>query len=159
MATHHLTLTLTRTSLLHLKLRPRGRQMAQHISWSQGRSTSPLISESILRTFTLVWTTPDTGTSSLVGDLLNLEINKCVFSNLDCFLKLFPVLYMFKCPILIKVSAAVCIPPTLGVLHDVDYFQIFYPNIFYQAGKFANNAIETINVGYVVSVNISNCFD
>ena len=99
------------------------------------------------------------GTSSLVGDLLNLEINECVFSDLDCFLKLFPVLYMFKCPILIKVSAAVCVPPTLGVLHDIDYFWIFYPNIFYQAGKFANNAIEAINVGYVVSVNISDCFD
>ena len=47
-------------SLLHLKLRPRGRQTAQHISWSQGRSTSPLISKSILWTSTLVWTTPDT---------------------------------------------------------------------------------------------------
>ena len=33
--------------------------MAQHISWSQGCSTSPLISKSILRTSTLVWTTSD----------------------------------------------------------------------------------------------------
>ena len=48
-----------RLSLLHLKLQPRGRQMAQHISWSQGHSTSLLISKSILRTFTLVWTVPD----------------------------------------------------------------------------------------------------
>ena len=47
------------TSSYHLKLQPHGRQMAQHISWSQGRSTSPLISESILQTSTLVWTTPD----------------------------------------------------------------------------------------------------
>ena len=48
-----------RLSLLHLKLRPRGRQTAQHISWSQGRSTSPLISKSILQTSTQVWTMPD----------------------------------------------------------------------------------------------------
>ena len=47
-------------SLLHLKLRPCGRQTAQHISWSQGRSTSPLISKSILWTSTPVWTAPDT---------------------------------------------------------------------------------------------------
>ena len=47
-------------SLLHLKLQPRGRQTAQHISWSQGHSTSPLISESILWTSIPVWTTPDT---------------------------------------------------------------------------------------------------
>ena len=59
MATHHSALTPTRTSLLHLKLWPHGRQMAQHISWSQGRSTSPLISEYILRTSTPVWTAPD----------------------------------------------------------------------------------------------------
>ena len=50
-------------SLLHLKLRPRGRQTAQHISWSQSHSTSPLISESILRTSTPVWTTPDIATT------------------------------------------------------------------------------------------------
>ena len=46
-------------SLLYLKLRPCSRQMVQHISWSQGCSTSPLISESILQTSTPVWTTPD----------------------------------------------------------------------------------------------------
>ena len=51
--------TPTQTSLLHLKLRPRGRQTVQHISWSQGCSTSPLISESILWTSTPVWTIPD----------------------------------------------------------------------------------------------------
>ena len=47
------------TSPHHLKLQPCGRQIAQHISWSQGHSTSPLISESILQTSTLVWTTSD----------------------------------------------------------------------------------------------------
>ena len=34
-------------SSFHLKLWPHGRQTVQHISWSQGCSTSPLISESI----------------------------------------------------------------------------------------------------------------
>ena len=48
-----------RLSLLHLKLRLHGKQMAQHISWNQGCSTSLLISESILQTSTLVWTVPD----------------------------------------------------------------------------------------------------
>ena len=61
--THHSALTPTQTSLLHLKLRPRGRQTAQHISWSQGCSTSPLISEYILRTSTPVWTMPDSVTN------------------------------------------------------------------------------------------------
>ena len=59
MVTHHSALTLTQTSLLHLKLRPCGRQMVQHISWSQGCSTSLLISKYILRTSTPVWTVPD----------------------------------------------------------------------------------------------------
>jgi len=39
--------------------RPYSRQMAQHISWSQGHSTSPLISKSILQMSTPVWTAPD----------------------------------------------------------------------------------------------------
>ena len=43
----------------HLKLQPHSRQTAQHISWSQGHSTSSLISESIVQTSTLVWTVPD----------------------------------------------------------------------------------------------------
>ena len=47
------------TSFHHLKLRPCSRQMAQHISWSQGCSTSLLISESISQTSTPVWTVPD----------------------------------------------------------------------------------------------------
>ena len=53
---HSLSLGL---SLLHLKLQPRGRQAVQYISWSQGHSTSPLISESILQTSIPVWTAPD----------------------------------------------------------------------------------------------------
>jgi len=40
------------TSLYHLKLWPHGRQTVQHISWSQGCSTSLHISKSILQTFT-----------------------------------------------------------------------------------------------------------
>ena len=98
-------------------------------------------------------------TSPFVGDLLNLKIKECVFSDLDCFLKLFPVLYILGCLILVKVSAVVCILLTLRVPYNVDYFWILYPNIFHQAGKFANNAIKVINIGYVVSVNISDCFD
>ena len=47
------------TSSYHLKLQLCSRQIAQHISWSQGCSTSPLISESILWTSTPVWTVPD----------------------------------------------------------------------------------------------------
>jgi len=47
------------TSPHHLKLWPCGKQIAQHISWSQGHSTSLLISEFILRTSTPVWTVPD----------------------------------------------------------------------------------------------------
>ena len=50
----------SRTSFHHLKLQPCGRQMAQHISWSQDHSTSLPISESILQTSTPVWTVPDT---------------------------------------------------------------------------------------------------
>jgi len=49
----------SQTSSHYLKLRPCGRQTAQHISWSQGHSISPHISKSILQTSTLVWTAPD----------------------------------------------------------------------------------------------------
>ena len=37
----------SQTSFYYLKLQPCGRQMVQHISWSQGHSTSLYISESI----------------------------------------------------------------------------------------------------------------
>ena len=50
---------LSWTSSYYLKLWLCSRQMAQHISWSQGCSTSPLISKSTLWTSILVWTTPD----------------------------------------------------------------------------------------------------
>jgi len=40
------------TSSYSLKSQPHGRQMAQHISWSQGHSMSPHISKSISQTFT-----------------------------------------------------------------------------------------------------------
>jgi len=49
----------SRTSLYYLKLWPHSKQMAQHISWSQGYSTSSHNSKPILWTFTLVWTVPD----------------------------------------------------------------------------------------------------
>ena len=49
---HSLPSQTSQTSFYHLKLQPYGRQMAQHISWSQGHSTSPHISEPILQTFT-----------------------------------------------------------------------------------------------------------
>ena len=42
----------SRTSSYYLKLWLHGRQIAQHISWSQGHSTSLHISKSILQTFT-----------------------------------------------------------------------------------------------------------
>ena len=71
------------------------------------------------------------GISSFVGDLLNLEVEEYVFGDLNHVLELFPALYILGYPILIKVFTAFCIPPTFGILCDVDYFQIFYPNIFY----------------------------
>jgi len=43
---------LSQTSFYSLKLWPHGRQMAQHISWSQGCSMSLHISKPILWTFT-----------------------------------------------------------------------------------------------------------
>jgi len=49
-------------SFLYLKLQPCSRQIVQHISWSQGHSTSLLISKSILRTSSPVWTASDTHT-------------------------------------------------------------------------------------------------
>ena len=54
----------SQTSVYHLKLWLRGKQTVQHISWSQGHSTSSLISESILQTSTLVWTTLDISNES-----------------------------------------------------------------------------------------------
>ena len=68
---------LLRLFLLHLKLWPCGRQMAQHISWSQGYSTSPLISESILWTSTLVWTAPDNRSISAVEDRILRWLQHC----------------------------------------------------------------------------------
>jgi len=66
-------------SFLHLKLQPHSRQMAQHISWSQGHSTSPLISKSILWTSTPVWTTPDK--NNIYYRILYLRITSLYFMN------------------------------------------------------------------------------
>ena len=75
MVIHHSALTPTRTSLLHLKLQPLGRQTVQHISWSQDCSTSLLISESILWTSTPVWTVPDNYALAAIFSIVN-EDNK-----------------------------------------------------------------------------------
>ena len=68
------------TSPHHLKLRPHGRQIAQYISWSQGYSTSLLISEFILQTSILVWTVPDIYKYLLLWDILYI-IRNCLMST------------------------------------------------------------------------------
>jgi len=48
-----------------------------------------------------------------LSDFLNLEIKEGIFGSLDCVLELLPILNTFGCPILLKILAALCIPPTL----------------------------------------------
>ena len=60
--------------------------MAQHISWSQGYSTSLLISESILQTSTLVWTAPDTHVISNQNLEFMLKIFYLLGTALDMWL-------------------------------------------------------------------------
>ena len=59
MVTYQSILTPISDFSYHLKLQPCSRQMVQYISWSQGCSTNPLISKSILWTSIPVWTVPD----------------------------------------------------------------------------------------------------
>ena len=54
---------------------------------------------------------------SFVGNFL---VKESMFSTLDCLLKLFPILNIFSLPVLLKVSVIICIPPTLGMLGNVD---------------------------------------
>jgi len=65
--------------------------MAQHISWSQGYSTSPLISESILRTSTLVWTTPDNIKNS--NDINALQVEEPRLPKSKSYLKIIGILF------------------------------------------------------------------
>ena len=55
--------------------------MAQHISWSQGRSTSLLISKSILQTSTLVWTVTDTKEGNTSYTIVNPHNFKLIFTQ------------------------------------------------------------------------------
>jgi len=64
--------------------------MVQHISWSQGHSTSPLISKSILWTSTPVWTAPNIGQfclflkiTILIGRILLLLILLLIWHLID----------------------------------------------------------------------------
>ena len=64
--------------------------MVQHISWSQGHFTSPLISKSILWTSTPVWTAPNIGQfclflqiTILIGRILLLLILLLIWHLID----------------------------------------------------------------------------
>jgi len=77
---------LSWTSLYYLKLWPYGRQMAQHISWSQDHFTSLYISKSILWTSTLVWTAPDKNKIITIfpSEIMSLQSHYKFFQRLDC---------------------------------------------------------------------------
>jgi len=51
--------------------------------------------------------------SFFVGDFLNLEVKEGIFGSLDYILELLPILNTFGYPILLKILAVLCIPPTL----------------------------------------------
>jgi len=48
-----------------------------------------------------------------VGDFLNLEVKERTFGGLNCILELFPILDTLGQPILLKIPAAIHIPPAL----------------------------------------------
>jgi len=66
---------------------------------------------------------------------------------------------MFSCSVILKVLTVVNISPTLKILCNIDNIWILYPNILQQADKFQSNAIEVINVRYVIDFNIFDYFN
>ena len=85
-------------------------------------------------------------TLSLVGYLLNFEVEEWSFGILNCLLELFPVLNAPGQLILFQVPTAIYALPTLGVLCDVDSFWVIYPYSFYWTGKVMNNIFQPFYV-------------
>jgi len=55
-----------------------------------------------------------------VSNFLNFLIKEIVFSFLDCVSECFPVLDLFHIPVPFKGVATTCIPPTFGMLGNID---------------------------------------
>ena len=82
----------------------------------------------------------------LVGNFLDFLVKKQALGVFDCLFVLFPILNMSRRPILFKISVTVHIPPTLGILGNVDYFQILGLYSFHIISKILNNVFKRIYV-------------
>jgi len=59
-------------------------------------------------------------TSFFVRDFLNFLVKEGSFGTLNCSSELLPIFNMFGQPIFLEVFAILFIPPTLGVLGNID---------------------------------------
>jgi len=83
---------------------------------------------------------------SLVGNFLDFLVKKQTLGVFDYLFVLFPILDMPRQPVLFKISVTVHIPLTLGMLGDVDDFQILSPCSFHIISKRLNNIFKRIYI-------------
>ena len=75
-------------------------------------------------------------------DFLNFSIKEGLFSILDHFLELLPVINTLSQPIFLEVLAAIIVPPTFEVLSNIDKLQILFPYSFYEMSKSKDDVFE-----------------
>ena len=75
------------------------------------------------------------------------------FHILDYTLELFPILQPLQRSILFQVSTTTIIPPTLGMLGNVNSFCIFFSSNLNHISEFINHLIKTSSVQYNRSVD------
>ena len=69
-------------------------------------------------------------TATLVGNFLNLGIEKSSFSDFDDILEEFPIFKASRFSVNVKRLPILIIPPNLGVLHDLDSSSVRYLCLF-----------------------------
>ena len=69
-------------------------------------------------------------TVTLVGDFLNLGIEKSSFGDFDNILEGFPILKASRFSVNVKGLPILIIPPNLGVLRDLDSSSVRLPHLF-----------------------------
>jgi len=76
------------------------------------------------------------------GDFLNFSVEEGSSGILNHFLELLPVIDALSQPIFLEVLAAIIVPPTFGVLGDIDDLQILFPYSFYEMSESKDNIFK-----------------
>jgi len=69
-----------------------------------------------------------------------------MFCVLDHLMEGFPIFQAFQQPVIFQVPFTVFVPPTLGILHNVDDLGVLFLSIVDHTSKLIDNSVQTGNI-------------